>query len=444
MCCWGGVGVYNGCVLEVWKGCLDVFWGRQGGNGRAAREDSVMAERHGDESESLRCPSLQTQANLLQGVLDSLRFPFYVIDVASHRIRLANRAARTEGLGDGVTCHALVHGRATPCEQPDHPCPIATITETGEPTIVEHVHRDAEGRGHTVEVHAFPIFGEGGQVVQILEYCLDLDERRQAEREIRRLNEELEQRVRERTAELKTANDRLKEESGRRRLLERDLLEISEREQRRIGQELHDSLGQLLTGVAILSKALEQKLRRCEMAEAGDAKEIARLVNSAIQETRQLSRGLHPVALDENGLMSALAALAETTQSVFRVSCAFRCRQTVPMRDASTAVHLYRIAQEAVTNAIRHGKTQNIEIELSRVDSRATLTIRNDGRRFEGAPDKGKGIGLLMMHHRAEMIGGVLEVQSGPGGGTRVTCTLEMKSGSKEGETEDGLADSSE
>jgi signal transduction histidine kinase len=396
-----------------------------------------MAERHGDEPQSMSCPPLGTQANLLQVVLDSLSFPFYVIDVESHGIRLANRAARQGRTGEEeVTCHALVHGRATPCDRPDHPCPVATITKTGEPAVVEHVHRDAEGQAQTVEVHAFPIFGEGGQVMQILEYCLDLDERRQAEREIRRLNEELEQRVRERTAELKTANDR-------RRVLERDLLEISEREQRRIGQELHDSLGQLLTGVAIMSKALEQKLRRNGMAEAGDAKEIARLVNSAIRETRQLSRGLHPVALDENGLMSALAALAETTQSVFRVSCAFRCRQAVPMRDASTAVHLYRIAQEAVTNAIRHGKTQHIEIELSAADSQATLTIRNDGRRFEAAGN-GKGIGLLMMHHRAEMIGGALEVRPGVGGGTRVTCILDMKSHSKEGESKDGLADTSE
>lgn len=403
-----------------------------------------MAELHGDESEPMSRLPWGTQADLLQAVLDSLGFPFYVIDVESHRIRLANRAARKGRTSGEVTCHALVHGREAPCDLPGHPCPIGTLTKTGEPTVVEHVHRDAGGQAHTVEVHAFPIFGAGGQVVQILEYCLDLDERRQAEREIRRLNEELEQRVRERTAELKTANDRLKEESERRRHLERDLLEISEREQRRIGQELHDSLGQLLTGVAIMSKALEQKLRRHEMAEAGDAKEIARLVNSAIQETRQLSRGLHPVALDENGLMSALAALAETTQSVFRVSCAFRCRQAVPIRDASTAVHLYRIAQEAVTNAIRHGKTENIQIELSAANSEATLTIRSDGHRFEAASGKGKGIGLLMMRHRAEMIGGVLEVQPGVGGGTKVTCTLGVKSGSKEGESEDGLANTSE
>lgn len=378
---------------------------------------------------------------LTQAVLDSLEYPFYVIDTHSYQIRLANRAARRAAAGNDITCYQLAHGRAAPCQDAGHPCPLETVVRTKQPVTVEHIHRDPAGHPQTMEVHAFPVFDEQGQVTHILEYCIDIGRRRRTERQIRRLNERLEQRVRERTAELGAANERLRLESQRRRRLERDLLEISEREQRRIGQELHDSLGQLLTGVAILTKVLERKLRRQAMPEAGDAKEIASLVNSAVEETRHLSRGLHPVALDENGLMSALESLAEVTQNVFRISCVFRCRQAVPVRDASMALHLYRIAQEAVTNAVRHGQTRHIQIELSAPASRALLTITSDGRRFEEWPTDHKGIGLQMMRHRAEMIDGTIEVQPGPDGGTRVACAFDAQVRVNEGETKHGLTD---
>lgn len=384
---------------------------------------------------------LSTGEILTQAVLDSLEYPFYVIDAQTHKVRLANRAARRASIGDDATCYRLAHRRATPCNGTDHLCPLGAAVRTGQPVVVEHTHRDPAGHPQTVEVHAFPVFDEQGRVVRIVEYCIDIGRRRRAERQIRRLNDRLEQRVRERTAELGAANERLRLESHRRRHLERELLAISEREQRRIGQELHDSLGQLLTGVAIMTKALERKLRRQAIEEAGDAREIARLVNVAVEETRHLARGLHPVALDENGLMSALEALAETTQNMFRISCAFRCQQAVLVRDASMALHLYRIAQEAVTNAIRHGQTRHIQIELSAPASRALLTVTSDGRRFEEWAADHKGLGLQMMRHRAEMIDGTLEVQPGPEGGTRVTCAFDTQSQVNEGETNHGLTD---
>ncbi|HPC96630.1 MAG TPA: histidine kinase [Sedimentisphaerales bacterium] len=378
---------------------------------------------------------------LTQAVLDSLDYPFYVIDACTCQILLVNRAAHRAVVGNELTCYQLTHGRATPCDDGGHMCPRRTVVRTKQPVTVEHIHRDPAGHPQTMEVHAFPVFDDQGRVVRVLEYCVDIGRRRRTERQIRQLNERLEQRVRERTAELGAANERLRLESQRRRRLERDLLEISEREQRRIGQELHDSLGQLLTGIAIMTKALERKLRRQAIAEAGDAKEIARLVNSAVEETRHLSRGLYPVALDENGLMAALESLAEATQNVFRIPCVFSCERAVLVRDASMALHLYRIAQEAVTNAIRHGQTHHIQIELSAPTSRGLLTITSDGRRFEEWPTDHKGIGLQMMRHRAEMINGTLEVQPGPDGGTRVTCAFDTQSRVSEGEMEHGLTD---
>jgi signal transduction histidine kinase len=249
---------------------------------------------------------------------------------------------------------------------------------------------------------------------------------------------ELDRQAQDRTGELTLANHLLEREIHRRKRLEREILAIGERERRRIGQELHDSIGQQLTGIAIMSRVLEQKLRRRHVPEAGDAEEIARLASQALAETRQLSRGLYPIDLDENGLTSALSTLAGVTQNVFGVRCMFDTQTPVAVSDSSAAVHVYRIAQEAITNAIRHGQARNIQIGLTSDGNYATLVVRNDGVAFPRELPENKGMGMQVMRHRAEMIDGVLTVNRGTQGGTEVVCVFAMKPKSRAGETEHG------
>src|ERR1700683_3156518 len=209
--------------------------------------------------------------------------------------------------------------------------------------------------------------------------------------------------------------------------LEEAILEISAREQRRIAQDLHDGLGQHLTGIAFMSKVLEQRLSDKTLPEAVEAAQIVKMVNQAIDNTRQLARGLHPVAAEPLGLMSALRKWASEVEALFHIGCSFRCAKQIAIHDANVATHLYRIAQEAVNNAIRHGKSQNIVIRLSGKNGPAVLSIQDDGEGFPKKPVNPPGVGLNIMNYRADMVGGSLKVQPNPDRGITVTCTFPIR-----------------
>lgn len=311
---------------------------------------------------------------------------------------------------------------------------VNACVERGTDYRIEHRIVWPDGATRWVSETGDVVRNAEGEAIRMLGVVRDITGQKEAELEVRRLNEQLEQRVLERTTELTESNRQLREEMKRRKRLEREILEISEREQTRIGRELHDSLGQQLTGVAIMSKVLQQRLAQHSPEEAARAGEIAQLISEAIDQTRRLSRGLHPVSLTEEGLMSALQALGATTQRVFGIPCTFTCDEPVLIAESSTAVHLYRIAQEAVTNAIRHGRATWIRLELQTDGEHATLSIENDGRPFPKRLPANRGMGLQVMSYRAEVIGGILEVRRGPKGGTRVTCVFQAK---RQGREED-------
>ncbi|MBU6402779.1 MAG: PAS domain S-box protein, partial [Verrucomicrobia bacterium] len=207
-----------------------------------------------------------------------------------------------------------------------------------------------------------------------------------------------------------------------RKRLEREILQISELEQRRIGQDLHDGLCQHLAGIEFMSQGLQQKLASKSKTEAAGAAEITKLVREGIAHTRDLARGLSPVVLESEGLMSALQELADHTAKRFHVQCRFACEVPVLVPDNAVATHLYRITQEAVGNAVKHGRARRIEIHLSAGPDRLTLAVKDNGAGLPEALPRPGGMGLRIMQYRAGMIGAALTIQRLTEGGTVVAC----------------------
>ena len=245
---------------------------------------------------------------------------------------------------------------------------------------------------------------------------------------LRGLHNQLEAKVRERTLALT-------QEIMERERLEKELLEVSEREQRRIGHDLHDSLCQHLTGTALASEVLGQKLAARSLPEAADAQKIVDLVEDGISLARNLARGLNPVEMEAEGLMAAFQELAGNITAISRVSCIFERQSPVLIHDAATATHLYRIAQEAVSNAIRHGKAKRIGIALLERDGILTLTVEDDGIGLPDTWQNGRGMGTRIMSHRAAMIGGSLSIEPNATGGTLVRCWFPLTPSTQKIET---------
>jgi signal transduction histidine kinase len=234
---------------------------------------------------------------------------------------------------------------------------------------------------------------------------------------LRAFHRELEATVRQRT-------QALTQEMAERQRLEEEILRVGERERRRIGHDLHDSLCQHLTGTALAGHVLGERLAAKSLPEAADAGKVVELVEEGISLARNLARGLYPVEMEAEGLMVAFRDLASNITKATKVGCMFECDAPVLIHDDAAATRLFRIAQEAVRNAIQHGKPKRIGITLAERGGFVTLTVEDDGVGVPETARKTNGLGIRIMAHRAAMIGGSFAIEPGPTGGTIVTCSV--------------------
>jgi signal transduction histidine kinase len=241
---------------------------------------------------------------------------------------------------------------------------------------------------------------------------------------LRELQASLERRVSERAAAL------TREISERERVQE-ELLRVGEREQRRIGQDLHDGLCQHLAATALNCQLLHEELAEQGVPGAGRAQHIVDLIENSIRLSRQSARGLDPVAMDAEGLMLALEEVATTTTELFRVRCRFECESPVLIHDAEVAENLFRIAQEAVRNAAAHSRATSIAILLETTENGLELRVEVNGCGLGRAAAESGGMGLRIMPQRARLIGARFSVSARPGGGTTVICVLPQQTESE-------------
>jgi signal transduction histidine kinase len=233
--------------------------------------------------------------------------------------------------------------------------------------------------------------------------------------------------VRQRTAELQEANQRLEEAMTERLRLENEILEVASREQQRVGRDLHDSLGQKLTGAVYLSRALMSRLNQASTEDRADAEKINVILKESVAQVRRIAHGLAPIDLSHDSLVDALRRLADESREAYGVPCEVIVKGPAPVPGGTRAEHLYHIAQEAVNNAVRHGKAAEIVIHLALEESHSCLTITDDG---VGMPEdliRKDGMGLRIMQYRASIIGGPLEIWNRPEGGTEIKCCFKSE-----------------
>ncbi len=311
-----------------------------------------------------------------------------------------------------------------PEEWPRVMAAIAEATRNKGTFELEHRIRRMDGTLGWAVSRSIPLKDANGEITEWFGASSDVTERKEAEELIRKLNAELEKRVAARTAALQGSNEALKQAMEDRVRLEEEVIAVSEAERERIARDLHDDLGQQLAGIWCLSLAMQKNLASQSSPETATATRIADYLSKSLALTRGLARGLHPVVSDPKGLVSALTELAGRSSELFKAQCRLTVRQRVRIHDPAMATHLYRIAQEAVSNACRHGHAKHVTITLSYSRGRLMLSVGDDGKGLPKHDRKHTGMGMRIMNYRADVIGGTLVFRRRPAGGTMVTFTI--------------------
>jgi len=299
---------------------------------------------------------------------------------------------------------------------------FARLIRKGKPFDIEKRYVRKNGSILWGHVSVSPVRDATGEIKSAVAVAVDVTARKEAEAGLQKSNELLEQRVRERTRELHMTNKKLQSEIERRKGLEGEILSVSDREQQRLGQELHDGLCQHLTAVAFMTRSIALRLRDHRVVDAADIEKVAGLVNQAAINTRNLSRALHRVDVDAAGLIVALQDLAD--REIWRTPCRLEVKPSFRIEDDAAAAHLYRIAREAVINANKHAQAWQIVVRLERVRKEMVLRVIDDGIGLPKELKPQQGLGFHIMNYRAQLMGGRVEIDSPQTGGTRVSCYL--------------------
>jgi PAS domain S-box-containing protein len=296
-----------------------------------------------------------------------------------------------------------------------------------EPYDIEH-RLLVDGNVKWVREKAELELDEKGNCVRGIGFTQDTTRRKQAEIALRKANDELEERVQERTKELARNVEILHREVADRKRLEKEVLTISEEEQRRIGRELHDGLQQELVGTTFNCERLRRKLAAKSLPEAEEAARIHHLLKDSIDHARDITRMLYPIDIESKELTLALGQLATRVEHLFRISCPFKCNRAIFVENPEMAINIYRIAQEAITNAIKHGKADHISISLDTNADIMTLAVKDNGVGLAADHADTEGMGLRIMKYRASLINASLDISpNAEGPGTSVICSFETK-----------------
>jgi PAS domain S-box-containing protein len=297
------------------------------------------------------------------------------------------------------------------------------MIQLGKPFEVEKRYVRKDGSVLWADVSASAVREPNGKAQSTVAVIVDITARKKVEEALQRSNEALEELVDQRTKALRVANAELKGEIERRKGLEGEILEISDREQQRLAQELHDGICQHLTAVAFMARSVGLRLKNHRVIEVKDIEKIAELVNNAATDTRNLSRALHRFDVDAAGLVEALEDLVD--REMWRTPCRLEVKPSFHLDDDTVAAHLYRIAREAVINANKHAQARQIVVKLERSGQRQmVLSVTDDGVGIRKARNGARGLGFHIMNYRARLMGGQLKVESPEKGGTRVVCCL--------------------